>query len=59
MSLKLKEKTQMSPSFDNLMKEDLGIVGLDMFISNITKEVYKILNSFISFLKIYEENKIP
>ncbi len=49
----------MSPSFDNLMKEDLGIVGLDMFISNITKEVYKILNSFISFLKIYEENKIP
>jgi hypothetical protein len=50
----------MSPSsFGNLMEEDLGVVGLDMFISNITKEVYKILNSFISFVKLYEENKIP
>jgi hypothetical protein len=60
MSLKLKEKIQMSPSFDNLMEEDLGVVvGLDMFTSNIKKDVYKILNSLISFLKIYEENKIP
>ncbi len=50
----------MSPSFDNLMEEDLGVVvGLDMFTSNIKKDVYKILNSLISFLKIYEENKIP
>jgi hypothetical protein len=32
MSLKLKEKTQMSPSFDNLVEEDLGVVGLDMLL---------------------------
>jgi hypothetical protein len=58
MSLKLREETENAPSFQTLMEEDLGVTfGLICLASNIKKEVCGVLNSFVSFLKKFDERK--
>ncbi len=58
MSLKLKEKLENAPSFQTLMEEDSNVaLELICLTSNIRKEVCGILNSFISFLKKFNERK--
>jgi len=57
LSLK-REEIRKQPTFDPLMDDD-GKVILELFLlaSNINKEVVGILNSFLTFLRIYEEKK--
>jgi hypothetical protein len=57
-SLKLKEENKIIPSFKSLMK-DYSIVSneLSLLASNIRREVINVLDSFLSFLKIYENMK--
>jgi hypothetical protein len=57
MSLKFKDEID-SATFDNLMEEDGNVVyELSCLVSNIKKEVVVVLDSFLSFLKKYEERK--
>ncbi len=59
MSLKFKDEIKIIISFDGLMEEDASVVlELTCLISNIKKEVARVLNYFPSFLRKYEENKI-
>jgi hypothetical protein len=57
-SLKLREEYQVLPSFENLMDVD-SIVSdeLSLLASNIRREVINVLDSFLSFLKIYDKRK--
>ncbi len=49
MNTKLMENLQNPPSFDNIMNEDFGMVNeLTLLASNIRKEVYVVLDSFLS-----------
>jgi len=58
MSLKLKEENEIVPSFEILMEDDLIIVDeLVLLVFNIRKEVCGVLDSFLSFLKKYENKK--
>jgi hypothetical protein len=58
MSLKLKEKNQIIPSFGSLMEDDsIFFYELSLLASNIIKEVINVLGSFLSFLKKYENKK--
>ncbi len=56
MSSKLKEKNQVLPSIENLMDDD-SIVSVELFVlaSNIRQEVINVLDSFLSFLKVYDK----
>jgi hypothetical protein len=58
MNLKLREENQVLPSFESLMDDD-SIVSdeLSLLISNIRREVINVLDSFLSFLKVYTERK--
>jgi hypothetical protein len=58
MSLKLKEENQIIPSFESLMEYD-SIVFDELYlrVSNIIREVINVLDSFLSFLKKYENKK--
>jgi hypothetical protein len=58
MNLKLREENQVLPSFETLMDED-SIVNyeLSLLVSNIRKEVINVLDSVLSFLKVYEKIK--
>jgi myosin-crossreactive antigen len=58
MSLKLREENQVLPSFETLMDED-SIVNdeLSLLVSNIRREVINVLDSFLSFLKVYDKRK--
>jgi predicted transcriptional regulator len=58
MSLKLREENQILPSFESLMDDD-SIVSdeLSLLVSSIRKEVINVLDSFLSFLKIYDKKK--
>jgi hypothetical protein len=58
MSLKLKEENQIIPSFESLMEDD-SIVFNELYLLafNIRKEVINVLNTFLSFLKKYENKK--
>jgi hypothetical protein len=58
MSLKLKEENKIIPSFESLMK-DHSIIFYELFLlaSNIRREVINVLDSFLSFLKKYENKK--
>jgi hypothetical protein len=58
MSLKLKEENQIIPSFESLMEDD-SIIFYELFLlaSKIKREVINVLDSFISFLKKYENRK--
>jgi hypothetical protein len=58
MSLKLKEKNQIIPLFESLMEDDSIVFDeLSLLVSNIIKEVINLLDSFVSFLKKYENKK--
>jgi hypothetical protein len=58
MSLKFREENQVLPSFENLMDDD-SIVNDELFLlaSNIRREVINVLNSFLSFLNVYDKRK--
>jgi hypothetical protein len=58
MSLKLKEENKIIPSFESLMEDD-SIIFDELFLlaSNIRREVINVLDSFLSFLKKYENKK--
>jgi hypothetical protein len=58
MSLKLKEENQIIPSFEHLMEDDSIVFDeLSLLASNIRREVINVLDSFLSFLKKYENRK--
>jgi hypothetical protein len=58
MSLKLREKNQVFPSFESLLDDD-SIVSVELFLlaSNIRREVINVLDFFLSFLKVYDKRK--
>jgi hypothetical protein len=58
MSLKLKEENQILPSFESLMDDD-SIVNdeLSSLAFNIRREVINVMDSFLSFLKVYDRKK--
>jgi hypothetical protein len=59
MSLKLKEKNKMIPSFESLMEDDSIIYDeLYLLTSNIRKEVINVLDFFLLFLKKYGYKKV-
>jgi hypothetical protein len=58
ISLKLKEENKIVPSFESLMEDDSIIFDeLSLLAYNIRREVINVLNSFLSFLKKYENKK--
>jgi hypothetical protein len=58
MSLKLKEENKLIPSLESLMKDDSIVSNeLSLLASNIKREVINVLDSFLSFLKKYENRK--
>jgi len=58
MSLKLKEENKIIPSFESLMEDDSIISNeLSLLAFKIRREVINVLNSFLSFLKKYENRK--
>ncbi len=58
MSLKLKEELENAPSFQTLMEKDFGVaLELICLASNIRREVCGILDSFLSFLKKFDDRK--
>jgi len=58
MSLKLRGKNQVLPSFESLMDDDSIINDeLSLLAFNIKKEVINVLDSFLSFLKVYDKRK--
>ncbi len=59
MSSKLKEDVRIVQNLDQFMNDDSTItLELSLFASNIKKEVYSVLDSFLSFLKNYEERRV-
>jgi hypothetical protein len=51
----MKEETRIQPAFDLLMDDDGKIIlEISLLAFNIIKEVVGILNSFLTFLRIYE-----
>jgi hypothetical protein len=58
MSLKLREKNQFLLSFESLMDDDLVVSDeLSLLASNIKREVINVLDSFLSFLRVYDKRK--
>jgi hypothetical protein len=58
MSLKLKEENKIILSFESLMEDDSIIFNeLSLLAFNIRREVINVLDSFLSFLKKYENLK--
>jgi len=58
MSLNLKEENKIILSFESLMEDDSIISDeLSLLASNIRREITNVLNSFLSFLKKYENMK--
>ncbi len=59
MSLKLWGKNQVLSSFESLMDDD-SIISDELFllVFNIIKEVINVLDSFLSFLKVYDKRKL-
>ncbi len=59
MSLKLKEENKIIPSFESLMEDDSTFSDeLSLLTFNIGREVINVLDSFLSFLKKYENKKV-
>jgi hypothetical protein len=58
MSLKLKKEKLIILSFESLMEDD-SIIFYELFLlaSNIKRKVINVLDSFLSFLKKYENRK--
>jgi len=58
MSSKAKNEMHLRPSFESLMDDDIRLsLKLATLTSNIKSKVFGVLDSFISFLKTYEEKK--
>jgi hypothetical protein len=58
MSLKLKKNFKNAPSFQTLMEKFFSVaLELICLASNIRKDVCGVLNSFLSFLKKFDERK--
>jgi hypothetical protein len=58
MNLKLKEENQVLLSFETLMDEDLVVNDkLSLLASRIRREVINVLDSFLSFLKVFYKRK--
>jgi hypothetical protein len=56
--MKLKEENQVVTSFESLMDDDLVVIDeLSLLAFNIRREVINVLDSFLSFLKIYDSTK--
>ncbi len=54
----MKEENKIVPSFESLMEDDSIIFDeLSLLAYNIRREVINVLNSFLSFLKKYENKK--
>jgi hypothetical protein len=58
MILKFKEEKEVVPSFESVMDDNL-VVNDELFLiaSNIKREVINVLDSFLSFLKVYDKRK--
>ncbi len=55
----MKEENKIIPSFESLIEDDSIIFDeLSLLASNIKREVMNVLDSFISFLKKYENKKV-
>ncbi len=51
-----KEKIKISSTINNLMNNDSKVAfELSLLVSNIKKEMYGMLNSFLLFLRKYEK----
>jgi len=67
MALKLKEEFKtLAPSMVNLMEDDMVVAlpncllpTLPMIASNIRKQIYDVLDVFLSFLMKYEKKENP
>jgi hypothetical protein len=58
MSCKLKEELYRNPILNNLVEEDAIVaIELDLLASNIKRDVYNVLDIFLSFLKKFDEKK--
>jgi hypothetical protein len=58
MSSKLNEENQVVLSFESLMDDNLIVSDeLSLLVSNIKREVINVLDSFLSFLKVYDKKK--
>jgi hypothetical protein len=58
MSLKLRGENLVLPSFESLMDDDSIISDeLSLLASNIKREVINVLDSFLSFQKVYDTKK--
>ncbi len=58
MNLKLRGKNQVFPLFESLMDDDLVVSDeLSLLASNIRREVINVLDSFLSFLRVYDKKK--
>jgi hypothetical protein len=58
MNLKLREESQVLVSFESLMDDDSVVSDeLSLLVSNIKREVINVLDSFLSFLKVYDKRK--
>ncbi len=58
MTLKLKDENKIISSFESLMEDD-SIIFDELFLLafNIRREVINVLDSFLSFLRKYENRK--
>jgi hypothetical protein len=58
MHLKRREDFQIPPILDNLIDDDLVVVfGIVLFIFNMKKKMFSVLESFQSFFKYYDKRK--
>jgi hypothetical protein len=58
MHLKLREDFQIPPILENLINDDLGVVlELALFLFNLKKRLFYVLESFKSFFKKYDKRK--
>jgi hypothetical protein len=52
------KKQEIQPAFDLLMDDDGKVtLELSLLAFNIIKEVFRIFDSFLTFLRSYEERK--
>jgi hypothetical protein len=59
LSLRICEKARIQPAFDLLMNFDGKVIfELSLLAFNIRKEVARILDSFLTFLRSYGKKKL-
>jgi hypothetical protein len=58
MSSKAKDEMHLKPFFESFMDDDNRLfLKLTIFASNIKLKLFGVLDSFLSFLRTYEEKK--